>query len=277
MSTRLQERAARFTVDPDLATLMPPLSEDERQTLERSILDEGVRDPLVLWRDPKRKRPVLIDGHHRYEIVRANALKFETREVAFPNKPAAIAWMLRTQLGRRNLSSIQRIEAVRHLEAAERKEAYKRRTGGVRQKRGEGGRVDERLGGLAGVSRESYRKASKVLDSGDKEIRAKMRSGDVSIHAAYQALNGRGSKPTANEPDYEADLGKLRQLVTSIQGRNPPEVWPDLVEALESLARMVREDVEERLEGQDAEQFDTAWKSDNEDHDLAGFQRASRG
>lgn len=277
MSTRLKKRAARFTIDPSFATLMPPLSEDERLSLERSVVDEGLREPLVLWRDPKRKRPVLVDGHHRLEIVRAHSLKFETREIALPDKPAAIAWMLRTQLGRRNLSTIQRIEAVRHLEVAERKEARKRKTRGVRQTLGGGGRVDERLGDLAGVSKESYRKAAKVLDSGDKEVRAKLRSGELSIHAAHQALNGRGQKKTAGEPDYEADLDKLRQLVATIQRRTPPEVWPDLVEALESLARMVRQDVETRLEDQDAEHFDKAWRGGAEDPDMAGFRRTSRG
>jgi hypothetical protein len=54
-------------INDELRAFVDPLTEIERAALERSLLAEGCRDALVLWRD------VLIDGHNRYEICRRTA------------------------------------------------------------------------------------------------------------------------------------------------------------------------------------------------------------
>ena len=50
-----------FFINPALETYIHPLSDEEERMLEESILAEGVRDPLVVWREEN----VLVDGHHR--------------------------------------------------------------------------------------------------------------------------------------------------------------------------------------------------------------------
>ena len=51
-----------ITVNDELRAYIDPLTPDEHQALERSILAEGCRDALVLWGE------VLVDGHNRYGI-----------------------------------------------------------------------------------------------------------------------------------------------------------------------------------------------------------------
>ena len=46
-----------IVVLPELKAYIDPLTPDEHDALERSILAEGCRDALVLWGD------VLVDGH----------------------------------------------------------------------------------------------------------------------------------------------------------------------------------------------------------------------
>ena len=48
-----------ITVNPELKAYIDPLTPEEHEALERSILAEGCRDALVLWGD------VLVDGHNR--------------------------------------------------------------------------------------------------------------------------------------------------------------------------------------------------------------------
>jgi hypothetical protein len=55
-----------LTVDPEFRSLIPPLSTEELQGLERSILDEGVRDPVVVWGN------TIVDGHNRHDICSGN-------------------------------------------------------------------------------------------------------------------------------------------------------------------------------------------------------------
>ena len=49
-------------INEEFKNVMPPLTEEEYRGLEKSLLEEGCRDPLVVWGD------ILIDGHNRYEI-----------------------------------------------------------------------------------------------------------------------------------------------------------------------------------------------------------------
>lgn len=91
-------------VDPDFRDKIPGLSEDEFQKLEQNILDDGeVREPLVVWGE------TIVDGHHRWKIIQKHPeIPFQIKQMEFADKWAAIAWMCRNQLGRRNLTTQQR-------------------------------------------------------------------------------------------------------------------------------------------------------------------------
>jgi hypothetical protein len=108
-----------FFINPVLEAYIHPLSDEEERMLEESILAEGCRDPLVVWREEN----VLVDGHHRKKICERHGLSFQVAYRSFPDMEAAKAWMDLNQLGRRNLSREQRDEMIRRLAAS-----------GVRQK-----------------------------------------------------------------------------------------------------------------------------------------------
>lgn len=89
-------------VDPEFEEKIPRLSEDEFQLLEQLILEEGrIKDPIVTWNG------VIVDGHNRYRIMLKHPeiqIPFKIYEKKFPDRFAAIAWICRNQLGRRNLT-----------------------------------------------------------------------------------------------------------------------------------------------------------------------------
>lgn len=91
-----------IVIDPDFAALIPPLEPNEIADLERNLLAEGCRDPLVVWNG------VLIDGHHRHAICTRHRIPFQVIERQFETRQAVEIWMIRNQLGRRNLTSYQR-------------------------------------------------------------------------------------------------------------------------------------------------------------------------
>ncbi len=62
--------SAEITVLPELKAYIDPLTPDEHDALERSILAEGCRDALVLWGN------ILVDGHNRYGICQKHGLPF---------------------------------------------------------------------------------------------------------------------------------------------------------------------------------------------------------
>jgi ParB-like chromosome segregation protein Spo0J len=88
----------------ELRDLIRPLSEEEYRQLEQNIVEEGCRDPLVVWKDSQAQRYVLIDGHHRYSICQKHKLPFKIELRDFENIEAVKDWMVNNQLGKRNLT-----------------------------------------------------------------------------------------------------------------------------------------------------------------------------
>jgi len=90
-------------VDKEFQARIPKLKPSEIASLEASIVGEGCRDSLVVWaRDGKDD--VLVDGHNRKAICDRLGIPYKTTPMSFENRQAVIDWMLRHQLGRRNLS-----------------------------------------------------------------------------------------------------------------------------------------------------------------------------
>jgi hypothetical protein len=93
----------QITVNPELKAYIDPLTPDEHDALERSILAEGCRDALVLWGD------VLVDGHNRYGICQKHGLPFQTvQNPRFQSLEDVHLWMIDQHLGRRSVSDFQR-------------------------------------------------------------------------------------------------------------------------------------------------------------------------
>ena len=107
-----------IVVNEELKAYIEPLTPDEHDALERSILAEGCRDALVLWGD------VLVDGHNRYGICQKHGLPFQTvQNPRFQSMEDVHLWMIDQHLGRRSVSDFQRgVLALRKREIiAERK------------------------------------------------------------------------------------------------------------------------------------------------------------
>ena len=147
-----------IVIDPEFKSLIPPLTADERATLEANIVSAGrARDPLAVWNG------VLIDGHNRFEICSRLALPFDVSEVGgIESRDDAEIWIIRNQAGRRNLMPYTRSVLMLKLgEAVKRKAAANKSAASVEnvklQPRDEKGRVLAKLPkhGVASVPEET--------------------------------------------------------------------------------------------------------------------------
>lgn len=199
-------------IDNEFKALIPPLKDEEWEGLERSILEDGIRDPLVLWGD------ILVDGHNRYEIAQLHDVPFSTVQKEFDSRDDAKLWIYRNQLSRRNLNDFQRIEITHKCEDAVRAKAAERQSPGVNQYTDRSveilpptSKARDELGSMAGVSGKTYEHAVTVLESAPEQVTEATRSGDLSINAAYQV--------TRMEQDEQDEIA---QRIES--GENPREV-----------------------------------------------------
>jgi N6-adenosine-specific RNA methylase IME4 len=163
--------SSHVTIDPEFKALIPALKPEERKELERSILEEGCRDPLVVWDG------YIIDGHNRYEICTEHGLPFRavSAHESLQTKDDVKDWIERNQLARRNLTADQFRYLLGHV--------YNRRKKAVPNPEGIGGKsgksvVKSQIGTQQtadviaeefGVSKNTVKRAAKFAEQADAD------------------------------------------------------------------------------------------------------------
>lgn len=182
-----EKKLHTLTVDPEFRDLIPPLNDEELAMLEESIVTNGCESPLIVWDG------VIIDGHNRHAICQKHGIPFAVTEKEFSSREDAMLWMLRNQLGRRNLNSYQRSDLALKLEPLMASEAKLRK--GQRTDLGQNsapgsqmGKTSHKLADMAGVSHDTIKKVKKLNEAADEETKGKLRRGEVTVHKAYTEL-----------------------------------------------------------------------------------------
>jgi site-specific DNA-methyltransferase (adenine-specific) len=172
-------------MDTRFKHIIPPLSADEYNQLEQNILQDGIREPLVVWGD------TLIDGHNRYSIAQKHGITYTTVNKDFTDDKAATKWIILNQFGRRNINNYQRSVLALELEdvIAEKAKNNQRQAGGaVPQKSAEAVETRKEVAKIAGVSHDTIDKVKKIKASAPAEIIEQVKSGELSINQAYQSV-----------------------------------------------------------------------------------------
>jgi hypothetical protein len=190
-----------IVVQEDLKSYIDPLTPDELDALERSLLAEGCRDSLVLWGD------ILVDGHNRYGLCLKHGLPFNTvQNTRFRSIEDVHLWMIDQHLGRRSVSDFQRgVLALRKKQIVGERDAAARAAKEDAHMRAEGLGEAEPVSPIDGdpiaaagpllTSREAVARAAKVTPSqltmiekiqnqAAPELVAAVRAGTITLNAA---------------------------------------------------------------------------------------------
>jgi transcriptional regulator with XRE-family HTH domain len=175
-------------IDPEFKALIPPLSKEEREQLEKNLVADGCRDPLVVWDDS------LLDGHNRYEICTRLNIPYTYVEKFFQDRVEATIWIINNQFGRRNLSDYERAKLALKLKpliaGRARDNLVTHTTEGYQGLQNSAKAVidtRQELAKAAGVSHDTIAKVEKIEAEGVDELK-QAASGDrrISINAASQ-------------------------------------------------------------------------------------------
>ena len=193
-----------ITIDKEFESLIPPLTGDEFSQLEMNIRDEGVRDPLVVWREPYfpqksddepdplvlNKDPVLLDGHNRYKICQKYGIPFETVEADIFDREDAKRWIILNQFGRRNLSAYDRSVLALKLKPmiAEQAKEQQGMRSDICQKSDKSIDTKKELAKVAGVSHDTIHKVEVIETKATPQTKQLVKEGEISINQAYQMV-----------------------------------------------------------------------------------------
>lgn len=199
-------------IDPELRDLLPPLTDDEYKQLEKNIVENGFDKnfPIMEWHG------YIVDGHNRYSICQKHNIEYVVGTLGYETKDEVMEWMLDIQLGRRNLSPIQRIAITEKYRPIYEKQAKENQIkAGIEF--GNGGTkltanlpqastikdrnptTDKKLSDIAGVSEKTYRMGAKVLNSNNEKLKKEVLSGETSISAAYKTLQNENKKTQSSD------------------------------------------------------------------------------
>ena len=217
----------QLTIDPDLRDLLPNNPERVKM-LEAQIIEEGCRDPIVVWLETG----VIVDGNTRHDICLRNGIPFSIVRMSFSCKSEAMQWAKDNQSNRRNMTKPELIEIATKIESVIREEAKARKvtsTGGKSPQlrknfnEAEKGRSDDELGAMAGVSAITYRKGAHIIKNAPEPIKQAWKSETLSTDAAYQATK---AAPEAQEQiikGLEEGKKKPKNVVRDVLRNTTPQ------------------------------------------------------
>lgn len=99
-------------IDHEFESLIPKLTDEEFKQLKENILDDGeVLTPIITWQG------IIIDGHNRWRIIQDNpGIPYKTHELIFLDRNQAKEWIIKNQLGRRNITNEQRLRLIGQMQ-----------------------------------------------------------------------------------------------------------------------------------------------------------------
>lgn len=210
-------------IDPELKAWIDPLSPDEYALLEASILDEGCRDPLVVWGG------YLLDGHNRYEICQKHGIEFATFEkTGLSTKVDVKIWMIQNQMGKRNATDFARTALALKLKPLLEQRALERMQAGKAdptQNSAEGtGETRQAVAKAAGVSHDTVRKVEKIIEKATAEVIEQVRTGEISINAAAKLVLPPKVIPAALKPHPGPVSASTKPLIANETAVNFPAI-----------------------------------------------------
>ena len=207
-------------IDPELRDLLPPLTSEEYKQLEKNIVENGFdrNFPIMEWQG------FIVDGHNRYDICRKHHIEPIIGTLAYKTKEEVMEWMLDIQLGRRNLTPIQKIAITEKYRPIYEKQAKENQLSGLKNQNNNvlvnlpkrqvnPINTSEKLASIANVSEKTYRMGAKILNSDNEKLKQEVLSGEKSINAGYKELTGKkeNKKDETRNTDVQRNMDSKKE------------------------------------------------------------------
>lgn len=224
-------------VNEELKAYIDPLTSEEYEALERSLLAEGCRDALVLWGN------VLVDGHNRYGICQKHGLPFQTvQNTRFQSMEDVHLWMIDQHLGRRSVSDFQRgVLALRKREIMAARRALREAasdtaapeetpaTEGTPAAAPTAPSADDALNTREALARAARLRSTqvamieKIHQSAAPEVVAAVKSGELSLNAAAAVASLPAEEQAAAAAGGKDELKQAAKRVREARKKPPRE------------------------------------------------------
>lgn len=218
ISKKVSDRRMNIKIENEFKELLPPLTPEQKEELEKDIVKNGCLNPLIIWGD------ILIDGHHRYEICTKNDIPYDILEMKFKNKLEAMEWAWANQKNRRNLNKYELAQMALKFKPTIEEKAKENLSLSGGDKKSKNAKSDcqksdkvitpidtkKELAKLAGVSHDTIHKVEYIEEKAPEDIKVKAKTGQLTINSAYNLTKETIETKKKNEEaekEYQQQLG----------------------------------------------------------------------
>jgi hypothetical protein len=151
-------------IDTDIQFLCKPLDNEAHSLLEKGITERGCIDPIIYWEG----KNIIVDGHNRFEICNRIGKPFNCVPMNFESKEDVMNWVIDHQLGRRNLSEMDKsyLRGKRYL--TEKKAAHRPGASKLHQNDGVIGETAQKIAKKTRVSQATIERDALLAEAIDK-------------------------------------------------------------------------------------------------------------
>ena len=167
----------------------------EYESFKRDIKERGLLIPIIV-----NNQGIILDGHHRFRACEELGIDCEYVIKDFENDLLEKLFIIDSNLKRRHLNSFQRIELA--LKSKPILEEFAKRNSEANLKQNNNNnnncshlpsvriqtvdRVDQEIGKLAGVGKDTVRKVEMILQNAPQELLDKARKGQWAVHRLHK-------------------------------------------------------------------------------------------
>lgn len=197
---------------PEMETLLPPLSEEQRSLLETDMLTNGCYAPIIV-----NEGLVVIDGHNRLSVCREHEIPFQMLVFSFEDMLEAKQWALDTQKGRRNLTTWELAKiGLKLLPDVEAKAQANMSAGGQAYSPKEGRTpvynppepvdTSQELADMVGIGRTTMNRAIQIHEHAPDIVKEALDQNDLSVKQGYDITKQVQALPEEDREQAAADL-----------------------------------------------------------------------
>jgi len=198
-----------ISINKELREHIIPLGDQELFQLEKSLLEDGCREPLTVW-EKSADQLVLVDGHNRFKLCQKHDITFKIRKVRFETIEDAKLWMIDNQIGRRNLTGDQ-MSYYRGLKY----NSLKKKKGGYEYVKSKGqneNSTSEHIAKAFGVSESTIKRDAKfaegldIVGKSNPKLKTKILIGEAKVKKGDVQILADSHHPERITIKNEADL-----------------------------------------------------------------------
>lgn len=206
----------QITILKKISDYIIPLGEEELFQLERNILQEGCREPLIVWHKSDDQL-ILVDGHNRYKICQKHGLPYKIKEVSFKDLEEVKVWMVDNQMGRRNLTpdQLSYYRGLKYLTLKNKKGGYKN----VQSKGQNETSTSDLISKHFNVSKSTVKRDAKfaegldIISLSNPKLKVKILTGESKVKKADVQTLSSAKNPEKLTIKNEADLYNKAKII----------------------------------------------------------------